>query len=133
MRICMRNFGLPAAAGAAALLLGAAGLPPVLAKAGGLWEVSKSASGQGGERQCVAEPAALAQWEHRTGRCTRNVLSSTAEQAVIHYTCSGGDFGHSQVRVLTPRTLRIETQGISGGLPFSYVLHARRVGDCATH
>jgi hypothetical protein len=33
--------------------------------------------------------------------------------------------------VLTPRSLRIATQGISGGLPFNYVLQARRVDDCA--
>jgi hypothetical protein len=26
--------------------------------------------------------------------------------------------------------LRISTQGISGGLPFNYVLQARRIGDC---
>ena len=33
--------------------------------------------------------------------------------------------------MLTPRSLRIETQGISDSLPFNYVLQARRVGDCA--
>jgi len=26
--------------------------------------------------------------------------------------------------------MRIDTQGISGNLPFHYQLHARRVGDC---
>jgi len=133
MRLNTRTLWLTAAAGAAALLLGAANLPPVLSNAGGLWEVSKTASGAGGERSCVAEPVSIAQWEHRSGKCSRSVVSATNEQAVIHYTCSGGDFGHSQVRVLTPRTLRIETQGISGGLPFSYILHARRVGDCPAH
>ena len=33
-------------------------------------------------------------------------------------------------RVWLPRSMRIETQGISGNLPFNYQLHARRVGDC---
>jgi hypothetical protein len=33
--------------------------------------------------------------------------------------------------LITPRSIRIETQGISGDLPFNYVLQARRVGDCA--
>ena len=133
MRVSVRNLGFLAVAGTAAFLLAGAGLPPVLSDAGGLWEVSKSASGEGGEQSCVAQPVALAQWEHRRGRCTPNVVSSSADKAVIHYTCAGGDFGHSQVRVITPRTLRIETQGISGGLPFSYVLHARRVRDCEAH
>jgi hypothetical protein len=32
--------------------------------------------------------------------------------------------------VLTPRTLRVATQGIAAGAPFNYVLHARRTGNC---
>jgi hypothetical protein len=32
--------------------------------------------------------------------------------------------------VITPRSIRIETQGISGDLPFNYVLQARRIGEC---
>ena len=52
--------------------------------------------------------------------------SSTA----IDYSCGGAGFGHSEITVLTPRSLRIETQGISDGLPFNYVLQARRVDDC---
>jgi hypothetical protein len=32
--------------------------------------------------------------------------------------------------LLTPRTIRIATQGISAGGPFNYVVHARRAGNC---
>jgi hypothetical protein len=32
--------------------------------------------------------------------------------------------------VITPRSLRISTQGISDNLPFNYLLQARRVGEC---
>lgn len=116
--------------GLAALALGAATLPPPIGGARGLWEVSRSAAGTNAEKSCVAEAAVLAQWEHRKGQCTRVVISSKANEAVIHYTCAGGDFGRSHVRIITLRSLRIETQGISEGLPFNYVLHARRVGDC---
>lgn len=112
------------------LALGAAALPPFLTGSGGRWEVSRSATGSAAEKVCLAQPAMLAQWEHRGGRCTRVVISSSEREAVIHYTCAGGDFGRSQVRVITPRTLRVETQGISGGFPFNYVLHARRTGNC---
>ncbi|CAA9527500.1 MAG: hypothetical protein AVDCRST_MAG31-2065 [uncultured Sphingomonas sp.] len=100
---------------------------------GGLWEVSRSATGDGASRQCVAEPAALAQWQHRGRACTRVVLADKPGEALIHYTCPAGDFGRSRITVITPRTLRIETQGISGGEPFSYKLHARRVGNCQAH
>jgi hypothetical protein len=116
--------------GPALLTLGAATLPPVLSASGGLWEISKSATGTNAERQCVPQAAALAQWEHRKGQCTRVVISSTETDAVIHYTCTGGGFGQSKMHVITPRTLRIETQGIADGFPFNYTLHARRIGDC---
>jgi len=49
---------------------------------------------------------------------------------VIHYSCPGNEFGRSTMTVITPRSLRIETQGISDNLPFAYVLQARRVGEC---
>lgn len=116
--------------GLAALMVGAATLPPVIADSGGLWEVSRSATGANAERVCVPQATVLAQWEHRRAQCTRVVVSSSPTGAVIHYTCPGGGFGHSRIRVLTPRTLRIETQGISEGYPFNYVLHARRAGTC---
>lgn len=114
---------------AAALTVAAS--PRVLTPAeGGLWEVSQSATGHNPVRICVPAPEMLAQFEHRQGRCTRSVLSSGEGQAVIRYQCADGGFGQSAMRLITPRTLRIETQGISGNLPFHYTLHARRVADC---
>ena len=59
------------------------------------------------------------------------MISDSESQTVIEYSCGGGGFGRSKVDVITPRSLRIETQGISDNLPFGYVLQARRVGDCA--
>ena len=130
MAVSVSPFLMPFGLGAAALALGGAMLPPVIADSGGLWEVSRSATGAGAERSCVPQATALAQWEHRGAQCTRVVISSSATEAVIHYTCPAGDFGQSKMKVITPRTLRIETQGISDGFPFNYVLHARRVGEC---
>ena len=109
----------------------AAAVPASLAPAaGGLWELSQRADGHGATRMCVASPEVLAQYEHRQGRCTRVIISDKGSEAVIHYTCADGGFGRSQLTLLTPRSLRIDTQGISGGLPFHYQLHARRIGDC---
>jgi len=130
MLVRFSRFLMPAGMGLAALLVGAATLPPVIAQSGGLWEVSRSASGSRAVKVCVPRAAEFAQWEHRRIRCARDVISSSETHAVINYTCPSGDFGRSQVRVITPRTLRIETQGISQGFPFNYVLHARRIGDC---
>ena len=119
-----------AGVGLAAAALTAATLPPVLAGSGGLWEVSRSAAGSRANKICVPNASVFGQWEHRRMRCTRDVLSSSTTDAVIAYHCPGGDFGRSHVRVITPRSLRVETQGISQGFPFNYVLHARRVGEC---
>ena len=112
----------------------AATLPPLIANSGGLWGVSRSATGANSERRCVPNAASLSQWEHLQNQCTRLVLSSTETSAVINYTCPKGGFGRSTIKVITPRTLRIETQGIgTDGFPFNYTLHARRVGDCSAH
>lgn len=121
-------------AGATGLLvmLAAAATPSALARTeGGLWEIARS--GAPPVRQCVASPAALAQFEHRNATCTRVVIRDSGSSATIHYTCPGGGFGHSNLTVLTPRSMRIETQGISANAPFKYVLQARRVGNCAGH
>ena len=109
----------------------AATLPRALAPAaGGLWEVSTSATGHNPTRLCVASPDILAQYEHRNGRCTRTVIRDSGTNAEISYTCADGGFGRSVVTLVTPRSLTIDTQGISGGLPFHYKLYARRAGDC---
>ena len=125
------RIGLAAAVTLSASLLVAATVPRALAPAaGGLWEVSQSATGQDSTKVCVPSPEVLAQYEHRQGRCTRVVIRDSGNQAEIHYTCADGGFGRSAVTLVTPRSLTIDTQGISGGLPFHYKLYARRMGDC---
>lgn len=122
-----------AAIAAAGLALTAAGPRALQPAAPGVWEVSRSADGRDGFRTCITDVAQLAQWEHRHGRCTRVVISDVGTKAVIHYTCADGGFGRSEMTLLTPRTLRISTQGISASYPFAYTLHARRVGNCPAH
>jgi hypothetical protein len=116
------------ATGAATLALGAAQPPAALGQVqSGLWEIS----GAGAPiRQCVADVAVLARFEHRSHNCSAKTLKDSGNLAEIDYSCGGAGFGHSEMTVLTPRSLRIETQGISGGLPFNYVLQAHRIADC---
>lgn len=122
---------LAAAAAALPLLLGAAAAPTLLERLnGGLWELSRSASGARSVRLCLPDPSILAQYEHRRSSCTRVVISDESDGAVIHYTCTGSGFGRTRVTMLTPRSMRLETQGISSGVPFAYTLHAWRVGPC---
>lgn len=123
----------------AALTLAVAGLasavrPSALTQtAGGLWEVTGAPGTSQPIRQCLADTRLLAQFEHRGQSCPRTVLGDSGPTAIIQYNCSDGGFGRSKLTVITPRSLRIETQGISRGLPFSYVIQARRVGACRSH
>jgi hypothetical protein len=121
--------GISVAAAGLMSSLGAAQLPPAMSGAG-LWEVARKASGHSSQRLCLTDPAILTQWEHRRAQCRRSVVSAGENRTEISYACGGGEFGTSKVQALTPRALRIETQGISRGYPFGYVLHARRLGDC---
>jgi len=109
-------------------LLVGAGLPRAMVGPG-VWEIGKNAAGRG-ERVCLPDPALLMQWEHRAKRCTQTVVNPAPDSAEVHYSCAGGDFGTSRVEVLTPRSIKVDTQGIAQGLPFAYVIHARRIGDC---
>ena len=116
---------------AAALALVAAAQPSALAGTQpGLWEISGAPGASAPIRQCVADLTALARFEHRSKPCTSKVLKDSGGSIAIDYSCGGAGFGHSQIDVITPRSLRISTQGISDGLPFNYVLQARRIDDC---
>jgi hypothetical protein len=125
----MRTTSRFAGAALALIALTAAVRPAVFSQtAGGLWEISRS---DGGRRSiCIPDPLVLAQYEHLRSRCSRDVIRDQRGLAEISYSCVGGGFGQTRVEQITPRSLRIETQGISGNAPFHYVLQARRVGDC---
>jgi hypothetical protein len=123
------KVALPAAFAACALI--AAREPSALSQAtAGLWEIDGLPGGKPPIQQCIANVAMLAQFEHRGRHCTRNLISDSPGSSVIQYSCGSADFGRSQIDVITPRSLRISTQGISESLPFNYVLEARRLGDC---
>ena len=125
------------AAGALALLTVAAAPPEkpkaLRAASPGLWEISGQPGAEGPQRICVGDLATLAQIEERRSQCTRVVIRDLPTRTEIHYTCTGGGFGQTTIELITPRSLRIETQGIAAGAPFHYVAQARRVGDCPVH
>lgn len=118
-------------AGVVLLALAAASTPAVLTQAQrGLWELDGVPGRSGPQRLCIADTAVLARFEHRSGNCMQTVLRDQERTAAVQYTCSGGGFGQTSLSLITPRSLRIETQGISSNAPFHYVLQARRVGEC---
>ena len=126
----IRIFNHIAALALVGLVSIAAGPQAFAPASGGVWQIARSAKGAPEASLCVADPILLGQWEHRGGRCGRTILSDQRNKAVISYTCADGGFGRSELTLLTPRTMRVATQGISAGGPFNYVLHARRIGNC---
>jgi hypothetical protein len=96
----------------------------------GIWEISGAPGVKAPIRQCLSDIALLAQYEHRNHTCVRKLIADTPTSSTIEYSCGGAGFGRSDIEAITPRSLRIDTQGISGGLPFNYVLQVRRMGDC---
>ena len=130
MRPMRRSVILVLAAAAPAIALAASPPSALTEVAAGMWEISGVPGAQSPVRQCIGDILALAQFEHRGQTCSRKVLSDSGRSTLINYSCGSAGFGQSQIDVITPRSLRISTQGISDQLPFNYVLQARRVGDC---
>ena len=127
----MTRIATPLLASAGALLLTAAQPLPTLAQTQpGLWEVSGAPGAKAPVRMCVADVPALARFEHRGKSCSAKVLKQAGSLTAFEYSSGAAGFGQSTVEALTPRSLRIRTQGISDGLPFNYLLQARRMGDC---
>ncbi len=119
---------------AAALSLTAAQQPPVLsALKAGEWELEGLPGSKAPSHQCIGDVRTLARLEHRANNCTSNVLSDDGRSTVIEYSCGGAGFGHSKIDLITPRSIKISTQGISDALPFNYTLQAHFVGECADH
>jgi hypothetical protein len=128
-----RRSALVLAAGAFAV--------PALAAAGGAitalaplergrWEVRDLDSGRSRPAVCLGNPAQLVQLEHRGANCPLEVLQNEKGEATAQYSCAGRGFGHTHIRVDTPRLVRIDTQGLSNGRPFSFRLEAKRAGNC---
>jgi hypothetical protein len=94
----------------------------------GRWQLRDSA----GETRsiCLGDPTALVQLEHPGVGCDHEVVADGRGAATVQYSCPGHGYGHTSIRVETPRLARVDTQGLADGRPFSYRSEARKVGAC---
>ncbi|HMJ94192.1 MAG TPA: hypothetical protein VK472_08845 [Allosphingosinicella sp.] len=96
----------------------------------GRWQIRDLDAGVDRQSLCLGDPILLAQLEHDGPPCAREIIDSGPNGGTVRYTCRGRGFGHSTIRIETPRLVKIRTQGIKGTQPFSFRAEARRVGDC---
>lgn len=94
----------------------------------GRWQL-RDANGEA-RSICLGDPVAFVQLEHEGVACAHEIVSSAKGAVTVQYTCPGRGYGHSSIRVETPRLARIDTQGLVDGRPFSYRAEARKVGSC---
>ena len=97
----------------------------------GTWQLREI----GGEARamCVRDPTSLFQLRSRGAGCSRFVIENAATSATVHYTCPGRGHGRTTISVETPRLVRISSEGIEGGAPFSVEIEGRRTGACTAN
>ena len=94
----------------------------------GRWQL-RGADGQP-RSICLGDPAAFVQLEHSGLACEQEILADSKGGATVQYTCPGRGYGHTGIRIETPRLARIDTQGLVDGRPFAYRVEAKKVGSC---
>jgi hypothetical protein len=80
---------------------------------------------------CISDPQVLLQLRHRGASCQRFVVENGANAGRVTYSCPGLGNGDTRITVETPRLIRLETQGISKGLPFTEEYEGRKIGACS--
>lgn len=104
--------------------------PAVLAsiEPGG-WQLREVGGGEA-RTLCVVDPATLLQLQHGMANCQRRLIDDGPRAATVHYTCPGAGHGRTVLKLETPRSLMLETQGIDHGEPFDLRYQVTRMGAC---
>lgn len=96
----------------------------------GNWSLRSPGSAEAARESCVADTAVLFRLRLRAAQCSRFVIEDTPRIGTVHYTCPGSGHVRTTIHVDTPRSLRIESEGIIDGMPFADAFEARRIGNC---
>lgn len=95
----------------------------------GEWEI-RYRDGASPRRVCVRNGRELIQLRHREPNCNRFVVEDGASEVTVQYTCRGNGYGRTNIRRESNILVQLESQGIEGGLPFSFTAEGRRLGAC---
>jgi hypothetical protein len=97
----------------------------------GGWEIRVREPGGQVERLCLRDQQRIIQLRHPAANCEHLLVSKSPSEVTVQYTCPGRGYGRTSIRIESPRLIQIDSQGIAGGLPFSFTAEGRRTGDCA--
>lgn len=103
---------------------------PLQAVAHGEWQLSEI-DGPGRVSLCVADPGTLLQLRQAKANCSRTVLDSGRSSMTVHYSCGGTGHGRSVLTVHSASSIRLETQGVTGGAPFAAEYDGKLIGPCS--
>ena len=96
----------------------------------GQWQLRSLDGGTPTKTLCLGDPRVLLQLRHAAASCNKFIITNSATEAVVHYSCAGMGNGRTSIRVETPRVIQIESQGIADKAPFDVAYEGRRVGEC---
>lgn len=93
----------------------------------GAWTLRVRDSGAQ-QRICLRDGRELIQLQHRQTGCSRFVVTDSADQVVVQYTCRGNGYGRTSIRKEGNGLVQVQTQGIHEGTPFSWAAEGRYAG-----
>lgn len=95
----------------------------------GQWQIKTVGSDAAPRSLCIADPRKLIHYGHDLSQCQRFVVTNETDTAAVSFTCHASH-GQTTVKVATPHSFNLDTQGIINGAPFEDSYEARRTGDC---
>ena len=99
------------------------------ALAKGSWEF-RARQGQAPGAVCVRSGRELIQIRHRQTGCSQFLVDDQPNVVTVQYTCRGDGYGRTTIRREDSRLVQIRSQGMQGGMPFTFEGEARQTGPC---
>lgn len=96
----------------------------------GQWQLKSVGTNDETQTLCLTDPRVLLHYRHDMAHCQHVVVTNDINTTTVHYTCQGSH-GQTMVKVATPRSFNLDTQGIIKGAPFEDSYEARYIGQCS--
>ncbi|MET3825629.1 MULTISPECIES: DUF3617 domain-containing protein [Sphingomonas] len=96
----------------------------------GEWQLKQVGTNPDTRTLCIRDPRVLIHYAHEVEQCHHTVVANDINTTAMHFTCRGSH-GQTIVKVATPRSFNLDTQGVINGAPFEDSFDARYLGPCS--